>query len=337
MMDEKTNVSIDREFYVNEATLDYLRRRIEADVKVNFFRWIGLPVGGAGIIAIILTIFFWIPGKIETIIETNPVIQKTLDKSATEYLNDPDKGQLFISNQLETDIERYFKDPQRGQKLIQEQIENTARTQIETTTAEFFESTGEPLIRDLSDAYLKSPAVREVLIKTIDNALKPNIASLSQEIRQNTDKLVIETAMLSHDTKRIDKGTMPMLFRFLRSQEARAIKREKRPVALALTVRRGTRYGRYAVIEYINLLKQEFGQAFKCILVLDQDGTFIANLEPSFVRSAIGPLMELFNSNPEFPTSEIKAKLEQMQGRYCTASVHSYWTVIEAKRWGSPC
>lgn len=91
-MNETHTVIVDKELYVNEATLDYLRRRIEGEVKGNFFRWIGLPVGGVGLVTIVLTIFLWIPEKIETIIETNPVIQKTLDRSATEYLNDPERG-----------------------------------------------------------------------------------------------------------------------------------------------------------------------------------------------------------------------------------------------------
>ena len=288
-MDNKTEVRIDKELYVNEATVDYLRRCIEAEVKSNFFRWIGLPVGSAGIIVIVLTIFFWIPGKIDTIIATNPIVKETLDQSAIAYLKS-----------------------ERGQQLIQQQIAVTARTQIET--------------------YLTSPAVQDLIIKTIDAALKPKIASLSEEIRQNTKKLVIETAMPSHDTKRIDKGTMQLLFDFLNSEEAQSIKKQKRPLALALTVRQGEVYYEFAVIEYLNRLEQNFGQAFSSVLVLDNDGTFIARLEPSLVRSAIGPLMALFNSGPQLPSSHIKARLEQMQGAYCTANVRSHWTVMEALR-----
>ena len=50
------------------------------------------------------------------------------------------------------------------------------------------------------------------------------------------------------------------------------------------------------------------------------------------MKSAINPLMELFNSESQFPSSEIRAKLEQMQGKYSTDSVHSNWTVIKALR-----
>jgi hypothetical protein len=330
-MEETKNVKVEKEYYVNKATLDYLRRCIESEVKGNFFRWIGLPVGGAGVLAIILTIFVWIPEQMKTIIETNPVIQKTLDKSALDYLNDPDKGQQFISSQLKIDIERYFKDPARGQKLIQEQIENTARAQIEVVTEEFFKSTGEPLISDLADAYLKSPDVSKLLIKTIDRALKPKTASLSEEIRQNTDKLVIETAMPSHDTKRINKETFQTLMRFLNSAEAGKIKQEKRPVALAITVRSGKRYDRNVVIDYLEQLDQFFGVEFKCILVLDNDGTFIAKLDRSFVRSTINSLIDSFNSEAQILSSAIKAKLEGMEGgKYCTDNIQSNWTVMKA-------
>ena len=329
-MVETQRVAVDEELYVNEATLDYLRRRIEGEVKGNFFRWIGLPVGGVGLLTIVLTLFLWIPEKIETIIETNPVIQKTLDRSTIEYLNDPQRGQQFINNQLEADIESYFRDPNRGRRLINDLIEKTASTQIETITQEFFQSEGEPLIRNLAETYLKSPEVRELLIKAIDTALAPKIASLSTMIQENTDKLVVEVAQASKDTKRIDKGTMDAIFDFLNSAEAQTIKDNNRPVALTLTVRRGHFYDEHAVVEYINLLSDFFGPAFDSILVLDSDGTFMARLQPAFVKNEVMPLMHLFNSNSDVSRLKIKEQLEHMQGAFCTATVQSRLKVFEA-------
>ena len=81
-MDDKERVRVESELYVNQATLELLRRRIESEVKGSFFRWIGLPIGGAGILAILLTVFLWIPDKISTIIENNPTVQERLNNSA---------------------------------------------------------------------------------------------------------------------------------------------------------------------------------------------------------------------------------------------------------------
>ena len=214
--------------------------------------------------------------------------------------------------------------------MIQELIKKTASAQIETITQEFFQSEGEPLIRNLAETYLNSPEVREVLIKAIDTALEPKIASLSTEIQENTEKLVVEVALASKDTKRIDKSTMDVLFEFLNSAEAQTIRSNKRPVALALTVRRGRFYDEHAVVEYINLLTDFFGQAFSSILVLDRDGTFMARLQPAFVREEILPLMQLFNTKPDVSRLAIKRQLEQMQGAFCTAMVQSRWKVFEA-------
>jgi hypothetical protein len=172
--------------------------------------------------------------------------------------------------------------------------------------------------------------VRELLIEAIDTALKPKIASLSTEIRENTEKLVTEVALPSKDTKRIDKSTMEVLFDFIDSAEARAIRDDKRPVALALTVRRGRFYGRHAVVEYIRQLRGFFGEAFGSILVFDRDNTFMARLAPEFVEAQIQPLMQLFNTGPQDPSSAIKAQLERMHGTFCTATVQSDWKVSEA-------
>lgn len=76
-MDDKEPLRVDSELYVNQATLELLRRQIESEVKGGFFRWIGLPIGGAGVVAILLTVFVWIPDKIEKMAKEQSVSHRT--------------------------------------------------------------------------------------------------------------------------------------------------------------------------------------------------------------------------------------------------------------------
>ena len=122
-MINEERVKIDEEFNVNPATVELLRRRIESEIKGSFFRWIGFPVGGAGVLAILLTIFGWIPGTISKVVEENRRVQDVLISSTIDYMKHPQKGQEFISTQVAKFMNNYLQDPEGGQKLMRKQIE----------------------------------------------------------------------------------------------------------------------------------------------------------------------------------------------------------------------
>jgi hypothetical protein len=329
-MNEEKPIKVDKELFVNEATLDYFKRKVESDVKNNLFRWVGLPVGGAGIIAILFLLFSWIPNKVSTIIETNTEIQKRLNDSVFEYLGNPEKGQKFISQQIQRDIEKYMQDPERGQLLIQNEIHKTAKEQIELTTAAFFEEKGEPLIRELSDAYLKSREVKEVVTKAIDQALKPKIARLSQKIRQNAEKLVVEIETEFKDTTMIDKVSLSKLEQFIRSAEGRRIQQQGTPIALTISIRGGVRYADWAIRQYISRLTDVFEDKFICVLVLDRNGKFLAQLPPAFVKENVNNLLPIFNSPPQFRSDVAKREFAQMLGEGCIKYIALESSVAEA-------
>jgi len=52
-----------KDFQVNEATLDYLKLHIERQVSDRLVKWIGLPLGGGGLLAIFFGLFFLPPGQ----------------------------------------------------------------------------------------------------------------------------------------------------------------------------------------------------------------------------------------------------------------------------------
>jgi len=45
-------------------------------------------------------------------------------------------------------------------------------------------------------------------------------------------------------------------------------------------------------------IEEEFEELFKFVLVLDNDGTFLAKLPPAFVKRNLHSLTALFNSKP---------------------------------------
>jgi hypothetical protein len=56
-------IKIDEKNFVNEATLELLQRRIESEVRKNILLSIGAPVGGGGILAILLMFFLWFSSR----------------------------------------------------------------------------------------------------------------------------------------------------------------------------------------------------------------------------------------------------------------------------------
>ncbi len=253
-MNDEERIHTDKEFYVNQATLELLKLRIESDVKANFFRWIGLPVGGAGIVAILLTIFGWIPGTISTVIEENPRVQKILDDSTINYM----------------------KDPEGGQKYIQEQIEISAQKQVVAITNSFLDEKGEKLVNQLVDEYLKSDDVTKLLRDSIDKALSPKIGALSDEIRKNATLLIAAPEIIGMilpesadgDPGRVAKGSLGQLDRFLKSSKAKELKEKKTPLVLTMNIQKGPRYAPFAIKKWIRDLGDMFGEYFQYAMAL---------------------------------------------------------------------
>ena len=90
MTDEPSNLKIDKDTYVNEATLELLQRRIEANVRSSFLKTVTLPIGGGGILAILVAVFLWVPQKVES------------------FLKDPSVKEMVDGN-IQGQIDNYFK------------------------------------------------------------------------------------------------------------------------------------------------------------------------------------------------------------------------------------
>lgn len=372
-MGDQERIKVDSELYVNEATLELLRRRIESEVKVNFFRSIGLPIGGAGVAAIAFALFFWIPQKVQTFVENDPSVQAALQQSAQGYLTSKE-GQEFVRGrieetarkQVEAEVGAYFTD-EMGETLVRTQLEALVqkdpviRKTLQQSAQGYLSDpeAGQQLIRELVGSYfaqergqklvgelvtqnLRSPAVQTLITNAVNQVLQPATAQFSEEIRENMGRLVAEVVLSveyaegveAEDPEIIAKASIEQLHQFLSSPEASELKRKGVPIALSKSTRRGMRYTAGAIYQYIEELQRYFGEQFSMVLILDNDGTFLALLIPEQVQRALDDnLMSLLNAEADqFSTEDARAALADRFGKGCVQFIRTDWSVGEALR-----
>jgi hypothetical protein len=196
------------------------------------------------------------------------------------------------------------------------------------------------LINRLVDRHLKSQEVKDLLKESINKTLQPAIAGLSGEIGRNIERLVMEIKQPFRDVDRFQKDSIDKLHRFLRSSEARSLKSKGFPIALTMTVRQGERYAQWAIQEYLSELTRKFGKQFRYVLILDNDGKFLALFPPRLVYNQDpNRLMRLLNSGPQLRTTEATKELERMFSRHSTVFIQSEWSIKQALTipvWSTP-
>lgn len=92
------------EFRVNEAKLEYPKPHMESEVRDCLLKWIGLPFGGAGLLAVVIGVFWYLPDKMATIIQTDPGVADTIRATATNFLQPGNRGGKFIATQLKSNV-----------------------------------------------------------------------------------------------------------------------------------------------------------------------------------------------------------------------------------------
>ena len=296
--DEEERLAVDGGHYVNEATLELLRRRLEADVRRSFWSWVGLPVGGAGILGVLYVLFAAIPNVVGDFIAGDPSIQSRMDQAVVEYLRDPDAGGELIRRQVEQSarplvtraVSGYLASGE-GREVLQDGID-------EAVTAYYDGDEGMQRVRALVREHMASDAVRGQIRSAVVTALQPAVARLSDRIEDNLSALVAEIAPVPV-AEQLDKGSLDRLHRFLDSAQAAEIAAAGRPVTLGLGAGRGPRYAAFAIAEHIDALRDRFGAAFRHVVITDRAGRFVALVDAGAVRARLGPaFMEIVNSRP---------------------------------------
>jgi len=130
VMDQEP-IKVEKDLYVNAATLELLQRRMASEVKANFFYSIGAPVGGAGILAILFVLFIWVPRTIHDYVSKDEQIQSKL-KAAVQSFLDGEEGREFVRAQITNSTTAYL--TSKAQQLVAQPV----KFEVE----EHFKSTG---------------------------------------------------------------------------------------------------------------------------------------------------------------------------------------------------
>lgn len=339
-MTDRERMKVDRDLYVNEATLELVRRRIESEVKKSFFRSVGVPIGGAGLVAIALVLFVWVPRNVSTFVEAAVVpflnspegqesIRDGVSNSTIAYLGNPDSGKKVVGAQVGKSAEAYLKDPTLGQELLRSLIEKATEDQLTGEVARYFESGGG----------------RELITKGINDAVQPFIDEMKSSVKQHEEDVLATVETPLEDVEWLDKGRGGALYEFLDGEEAGKLQATARPFALRFQILRGERYSGVAIVDYLRQLRSRFGPQFEYCLILDAEGKFLALLNADEVARIMqewpkgDTFMSILNaSEDELSVDDARRKLGTIFGGLPDA-VRGDWTIMEALRkpvWSDP-
>jgi hypothetical protein len=325
-------VTVPASLHVNEATLELLERRIEANVKASFFKSVGAPVGLAGLVAIAYTLFSWIPGHISSFLEKDPAFRNGLKTAAESYLLDPERGQRFVREQIEVttraqipavvgervraEVAAYFGGAE-GKKLVAGQVTESVGV--------YFKTTGQAALQQQVASHLSGEDVKRLIREQVKRELAPGVASLLDPVMKNTRRQVSEALELENVLKvdrrpgLLEKSSVEDLQRQLDSAQGRALRDGTKDVAMTKTIRRGRVYDPEVIGLYLDTLEQKFGARFRHVVILDSDGGFLARVEPGLFRQRLGsarePLMRVLNAEGRAITpAQVQAELNRLFG-----------------------
>jgi len=311
--DSVDHVRIEKEYYVNEPTLELLTRRIETKVKKGVLGWVGFPVGGAGIIAIIIALFVVLPSEVQKFISEDPLIQQTLGSEISNYLKGEEGKEAITINtkeQVAKEINKYF-ETKEGKDVLS------------VTFNEYFKGdSGRELADKLVKEYFKSESGQELIIKVLNESLKPIAKDMSKQINEDSSKLISKIQTFDKITS-FEKGSPDYLAEILERSETKALRGKNIPIALMMPVRKDKEYNPYAIKSYIYDLLDYFGDNFKYVTLVDENGLFLATLKPNEVKNNPNELCYIITNHYD----DIRKSLMKQFGRNSIASISSNWSV----------
>ncbi|MCO6454458.1 MAG: hypothetical protein J5I93_04000 [Pirellulaceae bacterium] len=279
MSDEMENLKIDKDTYVNQATLELLQRRIESNVRNNFVKTVTLPIGGTSVVAVIVAVFLWIPQQVRSFLE-QPSVQQTvqdeIDKRITKHFDQPKTQSLIdamiqkqTSDQIAAQLEARLPDKvadavndylgsERGQRLVEQNLPAAVQ--------QYFAQDGaQENFRHLVDGYLNSEQGKQVIVAELDRLLRPAAERVSQDISDNLERYVAEFEAQSLHGE--PKESVGKLEQFLRPENVAELTRRGQPIVLTKTIRPGNRYVASVIEDYLSGFSNAFPKLFQYVSI----------------------------------------------------------------------
>jgi hypothetical protein len=282
MPDEASNLKIDQDTYVNEATLELLQRRIEADVRSGFLKTVTLPIGGGGILAILVAVFLWVPQKVESFLK-DPSVQKMVDTNLQDQIDD-----YFSRADTKKDLEARIKEQTTAQikEEVTAQLPREVQQAVTAAVRDYFaKEEGQAFVRqevqEIVDLHLAKKEThdeihklvsdymqtdgRKILVEKVEEILRPAAARVGETISSNRERAVVEFEPQSLQGE--EKGTIENLNEYMRKENVDRIRRDGRPVVLTKTIKATNEYAAFAISDYLRRFRQAFGDQFRYIAI----------------------------------------------------------------------
>ena len=276
------HLKIDKDTYVNEATLELLQRRIEADVRTNFLKTVTLPIGGGGLVAIFVAVFLWVPQKVESFLK-DPSVQQMVNgkvhSQIDDYFKREDTKQDMetrireqttaqikeeLKSQLPKEVEKAVKIAVRDYFTMEEGatfVRQEVRKVVDSHLAQQETQDG---IRKLVDEYMKTDG-KKALVEKVEEILRPAVARVGSTISSNRDRAIVEFEPQSLQGR--EKGTIENLQEYMKRENVDRIRRDGRPVVLTKTIKPTNEYAAFAINDYLLKFRQAFGDQFRYVAI----------------------------------------------------------------------
>jgi hypothetical protein len=221
-----------------------------------------------------------------------------------------------LGKQIAEKVQDYLGDAQRPQNLI----------------ADFLQSKqGKDAIAAAIAEKMNSLSVKQLVRDSIDEALKPAVGMLMNDLRSSAARTIVQAGALAINPEFLAKGGPIDLEMFLRYAHVQ-------PVVMTLTVGGNVPYSSSAWVRYNKELRQALGSRFLGTLLNDNQGRFLGLLDPntfdkpppSEKEFLLDQLVDRINHGDVLPVPELLEKLQSGS----SASVTETMTLAKSLRDG---
>ncbi len=305
-MNDQQQVKVEEDLYVNDATVELLRRRIESDVKKGFFTSVGVPIGGAGIVAILYLLFSWIPAQLASILEENRQIQEYVESSVKSYLDDEDRGASFIRSEVNNIAHKYIDQAVRAH-VVSDETRAIVKSVVTAQTKAYYESPdASELVESLVKQNMESDMVRSQINNAVKVALEPLLTALTSDIGDNLNAFVYDSPEVL-GAEKVTKAGFGQLQSLLQGERAADIRLSGAPVLLTFRVKSAV-YVREVIEGYIDQMQDFFGEQFGYVMITDRAGKLAALVPRQAFSAALASEGDLVswlngqapNSSPDY-------------------------------------
>jgi hypothetical protein len=189
-----------------------------------------------------------------------------------------------------------------------------------------------PIQRLVADFLGKDPQGRDLVIKSVNEALKPAADRVSQTLMKNRDHLVMEFEP-PEQVETSAKATSRELAEALQPIKVAAIEASHRSVILTGTIGGQITYDRGAFLNYVHEFDRAYGKAFRHVAILyaGEPNVMLAMVPSKEFAETLNrqprEVIQLLNSGKSISADEARQQLVRLFGNDSIRAVHIDWTV----------